>query len=599
MPGDIKKLTAREHIMSYPDAYLGSTQKSEVPQIGYDAAGKIVNVTNHIPAAIRAVKEILDNSADAAIRAGLEKGLRLDCSFTDDGFTVTDDGHGIPIKMSAEQGVYMPQLALGENRAGSNFEVDTRSTIGMYGVGAYCTNVVSTKLLLKTDDGIKSYKQEFSENCGKVGKPTLGKTKKSGTSVSVVLDQNLVQWTDESIWCCLHLLNNTMFVYPSIKITAKVHGKTVKLLKGDGYHKALGIEDEWFSVDTGSFRAIFGLFNGRSDVKGLVNGTDCSGIHISTIKSAISSHLIDSLKTDLSPDVTRGDISRCISMVASFRVVDPSFDSLTKTSLVGCDKDRLNADIGDALERIKNGLYHSSQFKEAVMTLVESRGGNKIKQAEKKAARRRKSTKLVDVYRSSRADKRPTYLLVTEGDSAKGLFLQARDPGLHAIYPLRGKIMNAISASSTKKVVNNQVLFELASILGLSITDPDISNCRYTYLVSLTDADADGDNICGLLYGFIFRYWPDLFKAGRVLRLQTPSHVGVSGKERKHFYGSPPDDFQGRLEYIKGLASLTLPDVKEILAKPHFETMVLDDGAPDLIQVVLGESSDAKRRWLS
>lgn len=600
MNRDVRKMSARQHILRYPEAYLGSVHPSNNGRLAYNTDGDIVTVTGHVPAAIRAFKEILDNSVDAASRTGFKSGLNISCLFDSKGFTVVDDGHGIPIKKADGYDVYMPQLALGENRAGSNFDDEDRSTIGMYGVGAYCTNVVSKGLYLRTTWNKQVYTQYFSENCGKIEPPEITKAsnRDRGTSVNVEFDNSIIQWGEESIYCCLQLLNNVMFVYPQIKITAEVDGKKVRLLSGSDYHVALGLSDPWFTLETGSIRGVFGLFDGSVKTRGLVNGTECTGIHLTTLKSMVSGEVISSLQTEV-PDATRADISKCLSGVVSFRIESPGFGSLTKTDLVSCNMDRLKEDISEAMPYIKQGLLQSAQFKHMVADLVEKRGGKKLKTQERKAARKRKATKLIDTYGRKKAGQK-TYLLITEGDSAKGMFVQVRDPAMHAIYPLRGKIMNAVTAADTDKVAGNKVLFELASILGLSFTDDDISGCRYDYVVALTDADPDGDSICGLIYGFLDAYWPALFEEGRVLRLCTPSHIGVTSRTRKHFYsGKIPKGFKGKLEYIKGLAALTKDDVRTILNEPQFETMIPDPEAPALMNVVLGSASDEKRAWLS
>ena len=149
-------------------------------------------------------------------------------------------------------------------------------------------------------------------------------------------------------------------------------------------------------------------------------------------------------------------------------------------------------------------------------------------------------------------------------------------------------------------MANNKILFELSTILGLSLTESDISGCRYDYIVCLTDADVDGSSITGLLVGFIYEYWPTLFEDRRVLRLLTPSYIDVrKGGQRDHYYGSPPEKIHGHLEYIKGLASLTIDDVQVILQDPKFEVFVPDSYARETINTVLGKSAEEKRKWLS
>ena len=176
--------------------------------------------------------------------------------------------------------------------------------------------------------------------------------------------------------------------------------------------------------------------------------------------------------------------------------------------------------------------------------------------------------------------------------------MQAREPHKHAIYPLRGKIKNAVLNRDPTVIANNKVLFELSIILGLSLVDDDISKCKYDHIVSLTDADVDGASISGLLMGFLYTYWPKLFREGRVLRLLTPSYIDVTRKKRIHLY-SPPKRIYGHLEYIKGLASLTIEDVQNILKDPKFEQMRADNRADDTIELVLGKSAEKRREWLS
>lgn len=598
MNTDIKKLSDQAHILKYPEAYVGSIHPVQHPAIGY-ADGAVVRLSGYSPGVVRLFKEIVDNSVDAAVRSGFRSGTHIHCDITSDGFSVSDDGHGIPIKRAAD-GTWMPELALGSARAGSNFDVDKRSTVGLYGVGSFVVNVLSSRLYLDTRHGKDRYTQTFSDNASRHTDPEIqAHTGPTGTSVTVTLDAHIVKWDPASVACALQLLNNTMFVYPGVELTARVNGAGVPLLAPGKFTEALGLETEWCRVELDGLKVIFGLIDRSSDMIGLVNGTQCSGLHLSTLRSQVSSALCDKLEKIVS-GCTRGDISRTLSGIASFRIYDPGFGSLTKTDLVSCDTTALKSAIGDALPYIESGLLSSTDFIDALTLTVERRTGKKLKSKERTASTKLKSTKLVDVYRTSgdKADK--TYLLITEGDSAKGLFVQARDPKKHAVYPLRGKILNAVSAhGGVERVASNAVLFELSTILGLSLTNEDIENCRYDYIVSLTDADVDGDNISGLIYGYLRQYWPSLFDAGRVLRLCTPSHIVVDGNKRTPYYGGElPKTIKGSLTYIKGLGSLTLHDVKAVFADPRFEQMDPDDGADKLMRVILGEPSLEKREWL-
>lgn len=593
----VSKLNFKTHLLMYPDAYLGDTNKSTVPRFGHHPIDGLKYLTGYTPAALKCFSEIIDNSIDAAVRSKFKSGLNIQVSFNDSGFSIEDDGHGIPIVYDEEENMWGPQLAFSEERAGSNFDVEERSTVGMYGIGASAVAVVSESFEIITCDGKQVYSQLFGGNCGHMTEPEIQKAKKkpTGTYVSVQLDPKIISWSQQDIYCCMQLINNIMFVYPEINIEADLNGEVIKLLHGDEYHEAMNI-DPWFKLDTPHIRGVFGFHNDKSDIQGMVNGVLCSGLHVSTLKSSVSAALVDPLGKEID-GVTRGDISKTLSGIVSFRIINPAFGGLTKNDLTGCDTERLKADLDKVLPIIIKELLDSDAFNLAVATLVAKRLNRKLKTKERKAARGRKSLKLVDVYKTKKNEK--TYLLITEGDSAKGLFLQARNPSRHALYPLRGKILNAVSADDPDVVAGNKVLFELATILGLSLMDEDTSGCRYDYVVSLSDADHDGNNISGLLYGFLYQFWPQLFSDKKVLRLCTPSHIDVTKNDREHYYGKPPKKIKGHIEYIKGLASLTLDDVTSILKTPKFEVMIPDATAQETIEMVLGRSAEKKRIWLS
>lgn len=121
-------------------------------------------------------------------------------------------------------------------------------------------------------------------------------------------------------------------------------------------------------------------------------------------------------------------------------------------------------------------------------------------------------------------------VFIVEGESAS--IGNARDSNFQAYYLLRGKITNVMNTDD----LDSDILLDFINMLGCGFGDKkNISKLRYHKIIILTDADKDGQHICALILGFMYKYYPELILNGNVY-LGNPPLLKVTTKSNKTFY---------------------------------------------------------------
>jgi DNA gyrase/topoisomerase IV subunit B len=81
---------------------------------------------------------------------------------------------------------------------------------------------------------------------------------------------------------------------------------------------------------------------------------------------------------------------------------------------------------------------------------------------------------------------------------------------------LNGKISNSVAASEEKLKENKEIL-DLVSALGCGLgANVRLEKLRYSKVIILTDADADGMHIASLLMAFFYRFMRPLVEGGNL-----------------------------------------------------------------------------------
>ncbi len=273
-----------------------------------------------------------------------------------------------------------------------------------------------------------------------------------------------------------------------------------------------------------------------------VNGqhTTQGGTHQGAFREAFAK----TVKEFYKKDYDTADVRTGLIAAVSIKVIEPVFESQTKTKLgsvymdnseeskkaqSGENRETVRNYVGNSVKKnIDNYLHINTDVAEAMQRkIVESEKERKSMTDLKKLSR--ESAKKVNLHNRKLRDCRVHYdsnhdlrlqttLFITEGDSATGSITKSRDANTQAVFSLRGKPLNSYGLS--KKIVYENEEFNL--LQGALNVGEDMENLRYNNIVIATDADVDGMHIRMLLLTFFLQFFPDIVRTGHLYILQTP-----------------------------------------------------------------------------
>lgn len=506
---NIRSLDWKEHIRLRPGMYIGKLGDGAAADDGIYIL----------------VKEVVDNCIDEFV---MGNGKRVDIKVKDGKVSVRDYGRGIPLGKVVEVVSKM-------NTGGKYDSKAFKKSVGLNGVGTKAVNALSSYFMLyAVRDGEK--KTAVFERGELVSETPIEKTDESnGTYVEFIPDDTIFKkyafktaYLDKMMWNYCYLNRGLSIYYNGEKFNSKDGLKDLleNNMDGDPLYPIIHLEDDDIEV---------AFTHGRTygeDYYSFVNGqhTTQGGTHQSAFRESVAKVIRDFYNKNYEAS----DIRQSIVAAIAVKVVEPVFESQTKTKLGSQEIEpggkSMRAFINDFLkDKLDNYLHRNPDVAETIE--------KKIKQSErerkdlagirklardrsKKASLHNKKlrdcrTHLTDLKDERRED---TTLFITEGDSASGSITKSRDVNTQAVFSLRGKPLNCYGL--TKKVVYENEEFNLIQA-ALDIEE-DMDNLRYNRIVIATDADVDGMHIRMLLLTFFLQFFPDLVKRNHVYVLQTP-----------------------------------------------------------------------------
>lgn len=542
----IQILEGLEPVRKRPGMYIGST--------GYDGL-------HHL------IKEIADNSIDEAI-AGYATKIDV-VMLADGGISVSDDGRGIPVDVIAKTGKSALETVLTVLHAGGKFgNGGYKVSSGLHGVGSSVVNALSNRLIAEVRKDGKLYRQEYAKGVPQADIAVVGKSTKTGTTITFYPDETIFKETIEFDykWVVSYLRHQaylTKGVYVAVRNEATKEREAFYFEGGiQSYVKHLNVgkdvvSDDIFYVERqieDSMVEVAVQYNETfvEMVKPFANNvlTPDGGTHLIGFRSALTrvineyarkSGLLKEKEDNLSGD----DIREGLTAIILVKLPDPQFEGQTKNKLG-------NPEVRRYVEQVMNE-YFSYYLDENPNVAKKIVGKALLAARARKAARAARDNvirkgaldgmslpgKLSDC---SSKDPSESEIYIVEGDSAGGSAKSGRDSKTQAILPLRGKVLNVERARLDRMLGNNEIV-SLIKALGVGISDQfDISGLRYHRVVIMTDADVDGSHISTLLLTFFFRYMQEVIDGGHVYLAKPPLFLLRQGTKKHYAYSDEERD---------------------------------------------------------
>lgn len=576
----IRKLTEREHIITRPSMYIGSVDINTINDYIIVDNKMTYAEVGYVPGLVKIINEIIDNSVDVAIKTNFQFSNEISIKMDSTKIEVRDNGTGIPVEKNAD-GHWLPELCWNHARAGSNFDDDeSRTQIGMNGVGSYATACFSKKFVGQTDDGKSRYTITIRDNASSF-KENIVPSKERGTVVTFEPDLEKFGLTEigevyQNI--IRQRLINLSMSFPDI--TFKFNGRKINVSSFKKYVAMFNENFEFFETEDYRFAI---LPNEDDDFRHFtyVNGLKIpdGGTHVDVIINNVVSRMKDKLSRKYKT-IKPGDIRNKLMLIAFMKnVKNTKFNSQSKEKITNSQSE-INTYLGDVpYDQLVNKIFRNEAIIDPIVEVYKIKEELKRKQELKGLEKSQKRIKS-DKYLPSIGVNKSIFLI--EGQSAFGGLSPVFGRKECGYFTLRGKPLNAYSAP-TAKFTSNKELSELYRVL---------KNEDYEQIVFATDADLDGCHIRGLLMGFFERYMPE-FK-GKIAILKTPMIVVKKNGKPVRWSYSISESIEPKAgevaHWMKGLGSWKTSDLQYIV-----ET----DGADKMIDIIEFDDKTIIDDWLS
>lgn len=559
---NIRTLDWQEHIRLRPGMYIGKLGDGSSADDGIYIL----------------LKEIIDNSVDEFV---MKAGKRIEIKMDDGKVSIRDFGRGIPLGKVID--------AVSKMNTGGKYDSKAfKKSVGLNGVGTKAVNALSDFFRVKSVRDGRMKMAEFSRGVIKENYPETDSSDRNGTEISFIPDNEIFlnfKFRKEYVE---RMLRNYAYLNPGLTIVFNgekffsengLKDLLEEELESDILYPIVHLKEEDIEVaithsDKSQTETYFSFVNGQNTTQG--------GTHLNAFREAF----VKTIREFYNKNFEAADIRKSIIAAVSIKVIEPVFESQTKTKLGSNEIEpggiTVRTFIIDFLKnKLDNFLHKNPETAEAILKkiIISERERKELSGIQKLARERAKKVslhnkKLRDCrqhYNDQKAARKSeTMIFITEGDSASGSITKSRDVETQAVFSLKGKPLNCYGL--TKKVVYENEEFNLLQA-ALNIEE-SLEDLRYNHVIIATDADVDGMHIRLLMITFFLQFFPDLIKNGHLYILQTPLFRVRNKKETRYCYSD-----QERLKALnelgknpeitrfKGLGEISPDEFKNFIGK--------------------------------
>ncbi len=594
---NIRSLDWKEHIRLRPGMYIGKLGDGSSSDDGIYIL----------------LKEVLDNCIDEFVMGA---GKSIDITIKENMVTVRDYGRGIPLGKLVD--------VVSKMNTGGKY--DTRAfkkSVGLHGVGTKAVNALSSSFSVESSREQRSKVARFEYGNLIEEQEEQSTSKRRGTKVTFVPDAKIFKNFKYRLEYVERMVKNYVYLNPGLTIS--VNGEKyisenglkdlledqtnasdllypIVHLKGEDIEIALSHSRTQYSEEYHSF------VNGQHTTQG--------GTHQAAFREAV----VKTVREHFNKNYDAADIRKSIIAAVSIKVMEPVFESQTKTKLgsteMGGDMPSVRAYINDFVShQFDNFLHKNATVAEALQRKIiqaererkELSGIRKLaRERAKKASLHNKKLRDCRVHLNDLKKERrlESTIFITEGDSASGSITKSRDVNTQAVFSLRGKPLNTYGM--TKKIVYENEEFNLLQA-ALNIEE-SLEDLRYNNIVIATDADVDGMHIRLLIITFFLQFFPELIKEGHLYILQTPLFRVRNKKETRYCYSESErraavDELKGKIEItrFKGLGEISPDEFKHFIGDDiRLDPMMMDRSTTieELLSFYIGKNTQDRQKFI-
>tara|TARA_B100000963_G_scaffold166295_1_gene144394 strand:+ start:2390 stop:4171 length:1782 start_codon:yes stop_codon:yes gene_type:complete len=559
------------------------------------------------------LKEVLDNCIDEFVMGA---GKTIEIVIKENKVTVRDYGRGIPLGKVVD--------VVSKMNTGGKYDSQAfKKSVGLNGVGTKAVNALSSIFRVESVRDNQMTSAEFEFGNLTLQDPISESSRRRGTKVLFIPDASIFKHYKYRLEYVERMIKNYVYLNPGL--TIDLNG--LKFFSNNGLkdlledqtnlsdllYPIIHLRGEDIEIAISHIRSQY-----SEEYYSFVNGqhTTQGGTHQAAFREA----LVKTIREHFGKNFEASDIRKSIVSAISIKIMEPIFESQTKTKLgsteMGGGMPSVRSYINDFLgTQLDNYLHKNPETADALRRKIlqaekerkELSGIRKLaRERAKKASLHNKKLRdcrvhLNDLKKGRRLE---STIFITEGDSASGSITKSRDVNTQAVFSLRGKPLNTYGM--TKKIVYENEEFNLLQA-ALNIED-SIEDLRYNNIVIATDADVDGMHIRLLLITFFLQFFPELIKEGHLYILQTPLFRVRDKKQTFYCYSEKEkqnaiNKLIGKPEItrFKGLGEISPDEFKYFIGEDiRLDPLMLDKTTTtdELLEFYMGKNTQNRQKFI-